>query len=275
MRKINSISAALSSLLIIFLISPILAAPQSERFAARLFKSARGDTLLYRLFIPPAYETGRKYPLVLWLHGGAGRGNDNLKQITGGNASGSHVWTTPENQSKHTCFVVAPQCPEGDQWASYDDAKPSRQLELVFELLNRLEKEFRIDPERIYVTGQSMGGFGTWSLISQRAQRFAAAIPLCGGGDESKASALVDIPIWVFHGEKDAAVSVERSRSMVAAIKKAGGNPRYTEYKDKGHAIWDDAFSEGELLSWAFEQRRHRGAQLNKQKPGRKSRAGD
>jgi predicted peptidase len=126
----------------------------------------------------------------------------------------------------------------------------------VLELLLALEVTFSLDTRRLYVTGQSLGGFGTWSLISERPDMFAAAIPVCGGGDEAAAANLTKVSIWAFHGEKDASVSVERSRKMITAIRRAGALPRYTEYKGAGHVIWDRVYSEPELLTWVFAQNR-------------------
>ena len=209
----------------------------------------------YRLFIPEGYDGRKRYPLVLWLHGGAGRGDDNLKQISGGNVIGSHVWALPENQSRHPCFVVAPQCPADGFWAATDTAKPTRHLRLTLELLEDLQRTFSVDARRLYVAGQSLGGFGTWAVISLRPNMFAAAVPVCGGGDESAAPKLTGTPVWAFHGERDEAVSVERSRRMVAAVRRAGGEPKYTEYKGAGHVIWDRVFREPELLSWVFAQK--------------------
>jgi predicted peptidase len=239
----------------LFLSKSVFNGTSADLFLAREYKNARGLTMPYRLFVPEGYDKRKQYPLVLWLHGGAGRGRDNLKQITGGNTSGSHVWTRPANQSQHPCLVVAPQCPEGEQWTTYDQVTITGQMRLALEIIADLQRTFSIDAGRLYVTGQSMGGFGTWAVISERPNMFAAAVPVCGGGDETKASRLVRTPVWAFHGEKDEAVSVERSRSMIAAIKKAGGSPKYTEYGGAGHVIWDQVFSEPDLLPWVFTQR--------------------
>jgi predicted peptidase len=228
---------------------------QDTPFGAHIFTNPRRESLPYRLFTPSRYDKQKQYPLVLWLHGGAGRGTDNLKQISGGNTIGSHVWISAANQAKQSCFVVAPQCPEGDMWTSIDSVKPLRPLELTMELLQEISQTFSIDRKRIYVTGQSMGGFGTWALISQEQNRFAAAIPLCGGGDEAAAPRLVATAVWAFHGAQDQAVSVARSRKMIEAIKRAGGKPRYTEYADLGHVIWERVFAEAELLPWVFAQK--------------------
>ncbi len=231
---------------------------QKDVFIPKSFDNSHGVTMPYRLFIPESHEKGKKYPLVLWLHGGAGRGNDNLKQISGGNTMGSHIWTAPRNQLKNPCFVVAPQCPIGESWASPDPVTPTKQLRLVIELMQSLQKVFSLDAQRFYVAGQSMGGFGTWAVISQYGAMFAAAIPICGGGNEAEAPKLRKVPIWAFHGEKDAAVSVERTRNMIRAMKQAGGKAKYTEYKGAGHAIWDQVFSEPDLLTWTFAQSKRR-----------------
>ncbi|HEX3559472.1 MAG TPA: prolyl oligopeptidase family serine peptidase [Pyrinomonadaceae bacterium] len=226
-------------------------------FRAMIFKSRGGETMPYRLFIPRGYDPLRKYPLVVWLHGGEGTGRDNLKQISSGNWTGSHIWVTPDNQAKYPCFVVAPQASEDVSWVTRDLTKPTGQLRMVPELIEKIEETYSIDAERVYVAGQSAGGFATWSIISERPDMFAAAVPICGGGDESKAATLVHTPIWAFHGEKDEAVPAERSRRMIAALQRAGGSPRYTEYAGADHVIWEKVFSEPELLPWVFAQRRH------------------
>lgn len=229
---------------------------QKTVFVSKSFNNSHGEAMPYRLFIPQSYDKRKKYPLVLWLHGGAGRGNDNLKQISGGNTIGSHVWTSSKNQLTNPCFVVAPQCPSGELWATLDTAEPTKRLKLVLELLQGLKRAYNLDEQRFYVAGQSMGGFGTWAIISQNLDIFAAAIPICGGGNETEAPKLTSMPIWAFHGEKDEAVSVERSRKMIAAIREAGGKAKYREYKGAGHVIWEKVFSEPDLIEWLFAQRK-------------------
>ena len=208
----------------------------------------------YRLFIPRDYDSRKKYHVILWLHGGGGRGNDNLKQISEGNTSGSHIWISETAQSKYPSFVLAPQCPEGQMWTTVETAKSTHQLDLALEILAAIEKEFAIDTRRRYVAGQSMGGLGSWSLIAEHPGMFAAAIPVCGGGDEKLARKLVKTAIWAFHGTLDQAISVERTRRMIAAVRSAGGHPKYTEYTDLGHNIWDRVFHEVDLLDWVFAQ---------------------
>jgi predicted peptidase len=132
---------------------------------------------------------------------------------------------------------------------------PSTQMRLTLELLGKLQSEFRLDEKRIYVTGLSMGGYGTWDVIARFPKLFAAAAPVCGGGDEATAATIKDVPIWCFHGGADNVVKPERSRNMIAAIKAAGGSPKYTEYPGVGHDSWNKAYSEPELVKWMFEQK--------------------
>ncbi len=248
--------------------------PEVGLFDARTFKSAGGETLPYRLFVPKPYNSKKSYPLVVWLHGGAGRGVDNLKQITGGNTAGATIWVKSENQTRNPCIVVAPQCPENREWTNSDrvslDATPtpslmekmvdamtpSEYLLATFELIESLSKTLRIDANRIYISGQSMGGFGTWALIAAYPERFAAAVPLCGGGTPANASRLTKLAIWAFHGDKDPVVPVSLTRRMIEEIKKAGGHPKYTELQGAGHLIWEQVFGDPELMPWVFAQRR-------------------
>jgi len=222
----------------------------------KVFKSSRGESLPYRLFTPLHYDQKKKYPLVIYLHGGGGRGNDNLKQIDGGNGYLIDFFTSDEAQARYPSFVVAPQSPmEG--WIEMDSITPTRYLHLVSELIGELQRTYNIDNARVYVAGQSMGGFGTFAIISEYPRTFAAGVALCGGGDQAKVARLTNVPIWVFHGAKDESVAVERSRTIVAAIKNAGGNKvRYTEYLDTGHIIWPSVVKETGLLPWLFAQRK-------------------
>jgi predicted peptidase len=129
-------------------------------------------------------------------------------------------------------------------------------MALTLKLLERLCEEFSIDKGRWYIMGLSMGGFGAWDAIARCPELFAAAAPMCSGGDEQLASRLVNLPIWCFHGAKDPIVKVENSRRMIEAIRRAGGNPKYTEYPDAGHDCWTPASREPDLLPWLFAQRR-------------------
>jgi len=245
----------LASIFALLAPSACLGNQRESILAAKTFKNVRGETLLYRLFVPENYDRNKKYPLVLFLHGGGGRGNDNRKQIEGGNGYLIDLFTGTETQSKFPSFVVAPQSPRQEGWIEYDSITPTRQLRLVFELIEELQKNYNLDSSRFYVAGQSMGGFGTFAIIAEHPSLFAAAVAICGGGDEAKAALFTKTSVWAFHGEKDEAVNVERSRNMIAAIKKARGRARYTEYAGEGHLIWSRVVKEPELLPWLFSQR--------------------
>ena len=229
-----------------------------DGFRARVFTGASGIDMPYRLFIPKAYDTGGPFPMVMYLHGGGGAGADNVKQISGGNTNGTHIWTTPENQAKHPSFVVAPQLPGSNRWNNPDPVSLSKYAQLATELVRTLRQEFNIDPARIYLTGQSRGGWGTWDIITKRPDLFAAAIPLCGGGNPSAAAAIRDLPIWAFHGARDSTVPVERSREMVEALQQFGSKVKYTEYPEVAHAVWEKAYFELELIDWLFAQRKNK-----------------
>ena len=224
----------------------------------RTFTDAEGDKLPYRLLKPRNYDPTRKYPLVLFLHGAGERGEDNKAQMI----HGVSRFAEADSRQEFPCFVVVPQCPKGKRWVEVDwtldshrqPAEPSAPMQQTLGLLGALQKEFSIDARRLYVTGLSMGGFGVWDLISRQPTMFAAAVPVCGGGDEMTANLLVKTPIWAFHGDKDGVVKVSRSQNMIEAIRKAGGKPRYTEYEGVGHNAWVRAYQEPDLLKWLFAQ---------------------
>ena len=217
-----------------------------EPYQARVYKTADGQELNYRLMLPDGYKADgtESYPLVLFLHGAGERGSDNAKQLK----HGAPEFSTQANRRKYPCFVVAPQCPQGKFWTQFDS--------VLRELLASLQKEFRVDAKRLYATGLSMGGFGTWGLITKSPELFAAAAPICGGGDDKLAEKLVKLPIWVFHGDQDNVVKPEQSRKMVSAIEKAGGKPKYTEYPGVGHDSWTKTYADPEFMSWLFQQKR-------------------
>ena len=163
------------------------------------------------------------------------------------------------------CFFVAPQCARRRKWVEvpWDFREPHRTpdepslaMRLCLELLDVLEEEFPIDANRRYVTGISMGGFGTLDLLVRRPHLFAAAVPICGGADDSRAEQIAHVPIWAFHGAKDRTVPVIRSRSAVNALQAAGGSPKYTEYESVGHNAWTLAYPEPKLRRWLFDQKR-------------------
>lgn len=219
-----------------------------------------GYTLRYRLYIPRNYDCGEMYPLVLFLHGAGERGSDNEKQMT---VALPTIFADPSSPV-YDSIVMAPQCPEGRQWVASDyetgtysiaDTPETAVLENTLAALDEVIKEYNVDVDRIYVTGISMGGYGTWDLLSRHGARFAAGMPICGGGDPSYAKLLKRIPIRTFHGNADPAVPVTGTRKMFASIRKAGGeNISYTEFDGWSHNVWDKAYSDTSNFVWMFEQ---------------------
>jgi predicted peptidase len=225
-------------------------------FRKKVYMSKNGERLPYRLFVPTGYSPEQKYPLVLWLHGGAGRGSDNLQQIVHGNLKGSHVWIAPEIQLKFPTFVLAPQCPIGENWSDPDLNQPSKALELSLQILAFVQKEFSIDPDRVYVVGQSMGGLGVYSLLQMYPEKWAGAVILAAYDNFTSPSAISHVPLWVFQGDQDQTVPVTMVREMMKQLKKANANLRYTEYPKAEHNIWDRAFAEPELIPWLASLKR-------------------
>jgi len=198
------------------------------------------------------------------MHGNGERGFDNRVQFQ--RFACFKFW------EKYPCYVLVPQCPGridkipnseliwvdtryGAQ-AHTMKTSPTWPMALAIELLDKIIKENKIDFDRIYVTGLSMGGFATWELIQRYPGKFAAAIPICGGGDLALASKLTNIPLWVIHGGSDKTVPVERSRNMVEAISVAGGHPKYTEYPNVDHDSWGQTYTNPEVWDWLFSQAR-------------------
>jgi predicted peptidase len=226
----------------------------------RVYQDAAGKKLPYRLLKPPAVEEGKRYPLVIFLHGAGERGSDNEKQLV----HGVPQFAAKENREKYPCFLIAPQCPAGQRWVEVDwsadshtqPKEPGEAGRLTLELIDRAITDLPVDPKRVYVTGLSMGGYGTWDLLARRPDRFAAGAIVCGGADEATAERIKHIPVWVFHGARDTAVKPARSRNMVAALEKTGGKPKYTEYPDVGHNSWDNAYRDPKLFAWLFAQQK-------------------
>ncbi|HJZ89477.1 MAG TPA: prolyl oligopeptidase family serine peptidase [Gemmataceae bacterium] len=224
------------------------------------YRDAHGKELPYRLLKPLHPEEGKKYPLVIFLHGAGERGSDNEKQLI----HGVPHFVAKETQEKYPCFLVAPQCPAGQRWVEVDwsadshtqPKAPGEAGRLTLELIEQVMKELPIDPKRVYLTGLSMGGYGTWDLLARRPELFAAAAPICGGADEATAAKIKAIPVWAFHGARDTAVKPARSRNMIAALEKAGGKPKYTEYPDVGHNSWDNAYKDPKFYEWMFGQKK-------------------
>ena len=211
--------------------------PQS--FDGHIVKKLHLDYLLY---LPEEYgkEKSKEWPLVLFLHGSGERGSD-LAKVT------IHGPAKLVAQGKQFPFIlVSPQCPDNRRWEADElDA-----------MLDDIIGRYSIDARRVYCTGLSMGGFGTWDVACTYPEKFAAIAPVCGGGEPFKASTLKNIPVWVFHGAKDNVVPPERSQEMVTAIQKNGGTVKFTLYPDAGHDSWTATYDNPELYEWLLAQHR-------------------
>lgn len=228
-------------------------------FEARTYEN-NGFTLPYRLYIPKNYDCGERYPLLVFLHGAGERGSDNESQLK---IAIQKMFNDPDSPV-YDAIVLAPQCPEGDQWVMTPwangnyriaDVPESRELECVCAIMDEIREYYNVDDDRIYITGLSMGGFGSWDLLARHGARFAAGMPICGGGDPSYAKLLKRIPIRTFHGSADSAVPVDGTRAMFAAIRRAGGETiDYTEFDGMGHNVWDTVYNEQDNIRWLFSQ---------------------
>lgn len=202
--------------------------------------------LPYQVFGPAELDKEARLPVVVYLHGTGERGSDNEKQIV----EGPRSFVRESNFEKRPCIVIVPQCPEGEGWSGGlgDD---------VIDLIEDVLKEVSIaDEDRVYITGYSMGSFGTWSILGQEPKLFAAAIPIAGGGNAGLARDLRKIPIWTFHGDKDESCSVADTRAIVAALEKAKAPVKYTEMKGEGHGIPGKVYNDVAVHEWLFAQKR-------------------
>jgi predicted peptidase len=221
-------------------------------------------TIRYQLFVPKDYKAdGRKWPLMLFLHGLGECSNDDLNKVKiHGPAK------IVEGRPDFPFVLITPQCPPP---LGYDPAKqvertspqiielvrhawkPEELIQLVDHVINKLN----VDPDRVYVTGLSMGGYGTWRLVATYPDRFAAAVPICGGGEpDQMAPALSRVPIWAFHGAKDPTVPISESKHMIYALRQVSGDIRFTTYPDVAHNSWEQTYNNPEVYDWLLAHRR-------------------
>ncbi len=241
--------------------------PGARELAARMVAGqlrAAGDGLdvHYQLFVPAGYSESKRYPLVVSLHGAGTHGTDNLRQLSPPVAA-----LIDRAQSVEPTFVLVPQDPKGDKWVTGSGDAPFRNYRqteraqsaaagLVLAGLDQLQAKYPIDPARIYLTGGSAGGTGTWDLITRGGiGRFAAAVPITGANDPSRAPVIARLPIWAFHGAQDDTAPVDNTREMVANLRALGSPIRYTEYPDVGHESWNRAYAEPDLFPWLLAQK--------------------
>jgi predicted esterase len=221
--------------------------PYAASITGAFAKVTSKEGLNFQLYGNPKWYGKKRYPLLISLHGSGQSGSDNEKQM--GGVTG--IFTDAAHQSANPCFMVVPQCP--DSAIGWSKA-PADQL---MTLIDDLSQNLPVDVTRIYLTGYSMGGFGCFSLAAKYPTKFAAIVPLAGGGDAKKAEILKQTPVWAFHGDKDDMVPVERTRDVMKAIKDAGGTTsKYDELTGQGHGIPGMVYSRADLTTWIFEQKR-------------------
>lgn len=231
-------------------------------FDKKTFQASNGLNLPYRIFVPEDYSEDYAYPVVLLLHGAGERGTDNEKTLVN---VVPNLYMKKSSPFYHA-IVIVPQCPENMQWVdtpwangnySVDNVPISKPMTAAVELLDSIIATYSINTDRQYVTGLSMGGFGTWDLLMRFPDRFAAAIPYCGGADPSQAENLAKIPIYTFHDTTDTSVPVSGTQAVVKAIQEAGGTLiTYKESTGKGHNVWNTGSQTPGLSTWLFEQRK-------------------
>ncbi len=214
----------------------------SHRFRQKI---TRTINLNYLLYLPADYEVGNKnYPLILFLHGAGERGDDlELVKMHG-------IPKIVEQQKDFPFIAISPQCPADRWWVD------AWLLEALNGLLDEIIQNYRVDPNRVYLTGLSMGGFGTWALAMAHPERFAAIAPICGGGMPWMAYRIKDVPVWAFHGAQDPVVPLQRTEEMVDALKRLNGTVKLTVYPDAGHDSWTQTYSNPELYQWFLAHRK-------------------
>ena len=213
----------------------------SQRAKTLRKRIIKAVTCRYLLHLPSGYARSRKrWPLLLFLHGAGERGDD--LELIKKHGLPKFLDERPE----FPFIVVSPQC-LAEQWWDTD---------LLITLLDTVCAEYRVDKSRVYVTGLSMGGYGTWALALAQPRRFAAIVPICGGGNRLLAKRIAHLPAWVFHGAEDEAVPLEQSEQMVEALRAAGGEPRFTVYPETGHDSWTETYNNPEVFEWLLSQRR-------------------
>lgn len=241
-------------------LNPEIPLDEDGFFHRALHVDAQGNKMPYRLMAPEKGSAGAKYPLVIFLHGSGERGLRNNEQMK----NGVHAFCERWVREKHPHYLLVPQCPpdqrwggSSKEWTSLFQDEPTAAGRQVLELIEKIRLENPdIDPDRIYITGLSMGGFGSFDLMMRRPDLFAAGIPVCGGGDPRYAGRIKDIPLWVFHGGLDDVVLPRCSRQIVTALEKLNGKVKYTEYSTRYHNVWDVVYYNPAVLEWLFQQKK-------------------
>lgn len=257
------------SILAIFFMPTVntLFAQDMSLYIKSAFKTSGGDTIPYRILFPANYDKKAKYPMVLFLHGAGERGNDNEKQLT----HGASLFLSEKARGNFPAIVLFPQCPEEDFWSSVKIKRENKGVTMDFnytseitwaltaaiELTQMIIATEAVDAARVYLGGLSMGGMGTFEAVYRYPDMFASAIPICGGGDNTRYDKRVlNTAFWIFHGDADEVVDVDLSRKMFLKLSELKANVKYTEYPGVNHNSWDNAFNEQDFLSWMFSFKR-------------------
>jgi len=242
------------TLLCVVIAVAIIANEQSSEFSRNIYESEDGGSIPYQFLEPDNIQVDQRYPLLVFLHSAGEVGTDNTIQL----ANFPTQFLSKQNKEDYPAYILAPQCPQSDRWASNMgmSENPTNAMRLTLELIEKLIGEHNIDRQRIYVIGVSMGGSGAYDIVSRRPDLFAAAVPICGTTNGTNASRMKDVALWIFHGEDDQVVSVNASRMIVQALEAEGASPKYTEYENAGHGIWGLAYNEPDFLPWLFGQQK-------------------
>ncbi len=256
-----------ASLIVFLFHTQTLYSQDLSAFEKRTYTAATGQLLPYRILYPENYSKEKKYPLILFLHGAGERGDDNEKQLT----HGAKLFLTKENRTNYQAIVIFPQCAAESYWSSviidrkkspyafdFDYTRAETEpLKNAIALVKKIAAEEGIDKKKIYITGLSMGGMGTFEAVYRYPKLFAAAAPICGGGDVAHYDKRVrKIPFSIYHGDSDTVVGVKESQQMVDKLKSLKVNVRYKEFPGVNHNSWDNAFAEPDYLSWMFSHKK-------------------
>ena len=225
-------------------------------FRKEVYVNKDGDRLPYRLFVPLAIDKTRKYPLLIWLHNGDGRGTDNLKQLAKSNQLTTHFWISSSVQNSFPVLLMVPQCATKENWAEPELNQVGKSLQMTVEALAKVQADFPVDPERIYIGGEGMGGLGVWSLLQKYPGKWAGALIISAYDNFTDTGAIAQVPLWVFQGDRDDSVPVTMVRDMMHQLKKANASLRYSEYHKVSREAAASAFAEPDLVPWLSSQRR-------------------
>jgi predicted peptidase len=257
----------MKNIILLLFMMPVFSFAQDLSLYQKKWMVQGGDTLPYRVLLPKDYNVNKSYPVIFFLHGAGERGSDNEKQLV----HGSKLFLKEEIRENYPAIVIFPQCPVNDYWGSllrmHDDkgkrtfnfladSSPGKYMKMVMELVPYVLQNYPVKKNQVYVGGLSMGGMGTFELVSRMPKTFAAAFPICGGANPATAKKMRKTSWWIFHGAMDNVVPPHHSEVMVNALKAARSSVKYTLYPNANHNSWDPAFAEPELMSWLFSQKK-------------------